>query len=163
MEKQVSVSIFFYYYASADFILDQLWQPKKQDEMQRLGHTHTQLSGGKGRETWVELRVGWQESRNSGNQWMERWMDRGRKRRWGEVGELKGEMSGLLGGVVIVLLCVCETKSFPNWRENNRRRKPTGRGTKGEDTRAEESAYWYMYLYSKHYENHLEATIFLYW
>lgn len=44
---------------------------------------------------------------------MGRWMDRGGEV-GGEGGELKGDMSGLLGGVVIVLLSVCETKSFPN-------------------------------------------------
>lgn len=34
-------------------------------------------------------------------------------------------MSGLLGEVVIVLLCVCGTKSFPNSGESGRKRKNT--------------------------------------
>lgn len=52
---------------------------------------------------------------------MDRWVDgwreggRGVGGEWGRVegGEFE-KMSGLLGGVVIVLLSVCETKSFPN-------------------------------------------------
>lgn len=67
---------------------------------------------------------------------MDRWVDGWIEGGWrvgGEWGELKGEMSGLLGGVVIVLLSVCETKSFPNWGEKGRRRGRTEE--KGEEKR----------------------------